>query len=214
MTTTILLARHGQTDWNATGRYHGQANIPLNEVGRRQAQGLADALASEQLAAVYTSPLDRALDTARAVAAGRELTVNVDDRLLEVDVGSWTGLFEHEVFADDPAFEQARDDGIDYRLSSTGETTLECARRVADGVREIAAGHPGQRVLIVSHGYALQGALGELLGWTVEQSRRVEGPFNCALTELVVSDDQWRLVAHNITHPQIPEQRSGEVKTV
>lgn len=212
--STVLLARHGQTDWNATGRYHGQANVPLNETGHRQAEGLAMVLSSHDLDLIVSSPLDRALDTARAVAAGRATPVVVDHRLLEVDVGEWTGLTEAEVFARDPEFARARSAGRDYRLSPSGETTSQCGHRIADALREIAATDPGSRILVVSHGYALQAGLGEVLGWTIEQSRRIDGLFNCAVTELAVEAGRWRLTAHNICDPRIPAQRTGEIKTV
>jgi probable phosphoglycerate mutase len=148
------------------------------------------------------------------VATACGTPVLVDDRLLEVDVGEWTGLTEPEVFALAPAFALARADGRDFRLSRTGELATECGRRVSTAVAEIAAANPGKRILVVSHGYALQAALGELLDWSLEQSRRVDGLFNCAFTELEVETGRWKLVAHNVCHPQIPEQRTGEVKTV
>jgi broad specificity phosphatase PhoE len=212
--TRVLLARHGQTDWNATGRYHGQADVPLNEVGRAQVAALAEVLTDEHFDVIASSSLVRAYDTALAVAAGRGLEVLVDDRLLEVDVGEWTGWLEDAVYADDPAFAEARQSGADHQLSASGEWISQLAWRVASGIHGIAAGHRGKSILMVSHSFGLQAGLGELLGWSVQQSRRVEGLFNCALSELTLVDDQWRLVAHNICHDQIPQQRSGEVKTV
>lgn len=212
--TTVFLARHGQTDWNATGRYHGQADVPLNEMGHRQAAGLAVALSGEQFDLIVSSSLQRALVTARAVADQLGRALEVDPRLAEIDVGDWAGLTEAEVFELDPQWAQDRDHGADHRMSN-GETSAECAFRVAGAIREIAAAHRGGRLLIVSHAYALQAALGELMGWSMPQWRRVDGLFNCALAELTVdAADDWRLVAHNITHAEIPAQRSGEVKTV
>jgi probable phosphoglycerate mutase len=210
----VLLARHGQTDWNATGRFHGRANVGLNETGRRQAEGLAMALADHDIDLIVSSPLDRALDTASAVAAGAARPVVVDQRLIEVHVGEWVGLTEAEVFARDPEFPRARSTGRDYRLSPSGETTSQCGHRVADALREIAGANAGGRVLVVGHGYALQAGLGQVLGWTIEQSGRIDGLFNCGVTELTVQAGQWRLTAHNICDPRIPAQRSGEIKTV
>ena len=213
--TTVFLARHGQTDWNATGRYHGQADVPLNEMGHRQAAGLAVALSGERYDKIYSSALSRARDTAQAVASALGMGFEVDARLAEIDVGEWAGLTEAEVFTLDPIYERDRNHGADHRMS-TGETTAECASRVAGAITEIAAANRGGRLLIVGHSYALQAALGALLGWTMAQARRVDGLFNCALTELeFTADDQWRLVAHNIANPElIPAQRSGEIKTV
>jgi probable phosphoglycerate mutase len=210
----VLLARHGQTDWNASGRYHGQADVPLNDTGRSQAVALAEVLAPRRLDAIVSSPLGRAFHTALAVGAGREAPVTVDGRLLEVGVGDWTGLTEAEVFALDPQFASARRAGRDYRLSPSGETAAECGRRVAAAVRDAASAHPGGEVLVIGHGYALQAALGELLGWTHEQRVRVSGLFNCAVTELVAAADAWQLVAHNACDGRIPAQRTGEIRTV
>lgn len=212
--TQVLLVRHGQTDWNATGLYHGQEDIPLNEVGRSQAVALADALRAEHFDRIVSSPLSRASDTAAAIAALRGLEVIVDDSLLEADAGDWTGLAEPAIFAAHPDYARARIERRDYRLSETGETTLECARRIASGVRRIAERYQGQRILIVGHSYGLQAALGELMGWPLEQSQRVEALFNCALTELAFSSGEWRLISHNVLHAQIPEQRTGEVRIV
>src|SRR6187200_544713 len=86
--TTILLARHGETDWNREGRFQGHADPPLNRTGRDQAVELSVALMAEDLAAVYSSPLQRALETAEIVAASRGLEPVTVAALREVDVGS------------------------------------------------------------------------------------------------------------------------------
>ena len=95
--TTILLARHGETDWNREGRFQGHADPPLNETGRAQAAELAAGLAGIHLAAVYSSPLRRALETAELVAATHGVDPVPIDALREVDVGSWQGLTRAEV---------------------------------------------------------------------------------------------------------------------
>ena len=95
--TTLLLARHGETDWNREQRFQGHADPPLNQTGRAQAVDLAVALAGEPLAAVYSSPLRRALETAEIVAAAHGQEPVTVDALLEVDVGSWQGLTRAEI---------------------------------------------------------------------------------------------------------------------
>src|SRR5215211_9126850 len=95
--TTILLARHGETDWNREGRFQGHADPPLNRTGRAQAFDLSRALAAEKLAAMYSSPLRRALETAEIVAASHGLEPVTVDGLREVDVGSWSGLTRAEI---------------------------------------------------------------------------------------------------------------------
>ncbi len=119
--TTILLARHGETDWNRENRFQGHADPPLNETGRAQAAELAAALANEPLAAVYSSPLRRAFETAQIVGAPHGLEPVPVDALREVDVGSWQGLTRAEIeerfpeqFARWLDYEQGWDDGESY----------------------------------------------------------------------------------------------------
>ena len=99
----LFLARHGETDWNREGRFQGHADPPLNGTGRAQAAQLAAGLADVELSAVYSSPLRRALETARVVAAAHELEAVALDALREVDVGSWQGLTraDAKAWADD-----------------------------------------------------------------------------------------------------------------
>ena len=94
--TTILIARHGQSDWNHEKRWQGHADRPLTERGREQAQALADRLAHIELDAVYSSDLKRARDTAAAVAKSQGLELQQLPDLREVDVGSWSGLTRAE----------------------------------------------------------------------------------------------------------------------
>src|SRR5438876_6792690 len=95
--TTLILARHGETDWNRDGRCQGHADPPLNERGREQALELAELLADEPIEAVYSSDLRRAHETARIVADRKGLDVIVDPQLRERDVGHWSGLTAAEI---------------------------------------------------------------------------------------------------------------------
>src|SRR5262249_5745086 len=97
--TTILLARHGETAWNRDLRWQGHADPPLTDRGRQQARGVSDRLADVRVAAVYSSDLRRALETAAIVAERSCLPVNAVPALREVDVGSWSGLTFDEVEA-------------------------------------------------------------------------------------------------------------------
>ena len=169
--TTLLLARHGETDWNRELRIQGSSDIELNELGRRQAQFLAHELTDVDLDAIYASDLSRALATAEAVAATHGLDVNVDARLRERSFGSWEGLTREDI-ALFP--EGSRHDG---------ESDDEVRDRVLAAVHEIAARHPGEQVLVVSHG----GALNTL--WHHALGVRVERWANCAVYKLAVRDD-------------------------
>ena len=102
MPTTLVLVRHGETDWNRERRYQGHADTPLNTAGRRQARELATILRSDGLSAVYTSPLRRASETATIVAAELGLEARELEALREIDVGDWQGLTVDEVRAQFP----------------------------------------------------------------------------------------------------------------
>ena len=93
----LILVRHGQTDWNAQARYQGQADIPLNDVGRRQAAAVAQRLASEEIDILFASDLRRAWETGTAIATARGQTLLAEPRLREMDFGQWQGLTHAEI---------------------------------------------------------------------------------------------------------------------
>ena len=191
--TTILLARHGETDWNREGRFQGHADPPLNRTGRAQAVDLSAALMAEQLSAVYSSPLRRALETAEVLATSHGLEpVPVDD-LREVDVGSWSGLTRAEVEERFPA-QFAR--WLDYGQGwEDGETYEEMGRRAVDALLQLAATHDGERVLAVTHGGPIRAAFAFADGTTHAEARRL-GPRigNTFVAELAVADGALRRV--------------------
>lgn len=171
--TTILLARHGETDWNCEGRFQGHADPPLNDAGRAQASQLAAELVDDELAAVYSSPLRRAFETAAVVAAGHGLTPIELDALREVDVGSWQGLTRDEVEARYPdQFARWLDYGQGW---ADGESYDEMGRRVVAALLELGAEHDGERILAVTHGGPIRAAFAFADGSTHAEARRL-GP--------------------------------------
>ena len=139
--TTLLLVRHGETDWNADGRLQGQTDRPLTDFGRRQAQQLAEQLADEELEAIYSSDLSRARETAAIVGGRLGLAVALDPALREKDWGTWEGLTAVE-----------RD-----RVEFVGESTEAHQERILGALRRIAERHPGDgRVLVVTHGGSMR----------------------------------------------------------
>jgi probable phosphoglycerate mutase len=139
--TTLLLVRHGETDWNAEGRLQGQTDRPLSDFGRLQARELADELADEQLDAIYASDLARARETAEIVGERLGLSVALDPGLREKDWGTWEGLTAVQ-----------RD-----RVEFVGESTEEHQERILRTLRRIAERHPsGARVLVVTHGGSMR----------------------------------------------------------
>lgn len=147
--TRLLLARHAETEWNRVGRWQGHADPPLNEAGRRQAAQLGEQLADERIAAVYSSDLRRASETARIVAERLGLAVVEDPALREIDVGSWSGLTRDEV---EERFPEGFERWLGGEIGHDGETREQLAARVVPAIERIAAGHAGQTVLVVTHG--------------------------------------------------------------
>ena len=133
----ILLARHGETEENRERRFQGQKDVPLNDRGREQARALAAQAAGEGLAALYTSPLIRARETAEIVAERIGLEPRADDRLKEVDVGEWQDRLKDDVAREDPdgwaAFRAA---GEDFRFPG-GESLAEQQERVIAALVDI-----------------------------------------------------------------------------
>jgi broad specificity phosphatase PhoE len=139
--TTLLLVRHGETDWNADGRLQGQTDRPLSDFGRRQAHELAEELAGEGLEAIYSSDLVRARETAEIVDERLGLGVALDPDLREKDWGNWEGLTAVE-----------RD-----RVEFVGEPTEAHLERTLRALRRISERHPGDcSVLVVTHGGSMR----------------------------------------------------------
>jgi len=191
--TTILLARHGESDWNVEQRWQGHADRPLTERGQKQAAALAERLAAYPLAAVYSSDLRRALETARAVAEPRGLEVIARPDLREVDVGSWSGRSRAELAAAFPEQIERWEHGS--KGWEGGESYEEMAARVVRAVGEIAAAHPGRHVLVVSHGGSVRAVHAHALGMEFHAYRR-SAPVepNARLSAVAVEDGAFRLL--------------------
>jgi 2,3-bisphosphoglycerate-dependent phosphoglycerate mutase len=169
--TTLLLARHGESDWNRARRWQGFADRPLTDRGRAQAAELAERLADIALDAVYCSDLQRARKTAQAVAGAQGLEVTAVHDLREVNVGSWEGLTREEAEQRFPeGFARWRAGGTGW---DDGETYGEMSARVLRAVDEIARHHDGGRVLIVAHGGPIRAIHAAALGFEVEAYRRI-----------------------------------------
>lgn len=153
--TRLLLIRHGETEWNVEGRYQGQTDVPLNERGRGQAQALAAAVAAMPIAAVYSSDLQRALDTARAVAERTGARLVIDARLREIDQGAWEGLVGAEVREQWHDLLVARRADPESFAPPGGEPFVAVRERVLAAVQDAVQVHPGETIALVSHGLAL-----------------------------------------------------------
>jgi probable phosphoglycerate mutase len=185
--TKLLLARHGETDWNRDHRWQGHSDVPLNELGLRQARALAEELATEDLAAIYSSDLRRAYETARIVAASKGMEVIVDPDLREIDFGTWEGLTSDEIEHRFPG-----DLGLWREQGQTperrgGETHDQLRERVLAAAHRIAVAHPGEQVLVVSHGGALRALA--VHAEAIERDERLE---NCGVVGVLFEEGAFR----------------------
>jgi ribonuclease H / adenosylcobalamin/alpha-ribazole phosphatase len=149
--TRFLLLRHGQTELSVERRYSGRGNPALTDLGRRQAEAAAQFVADKgDVAAVITSPLQRAYDTAEAAAKALGLDVTVDADLIETDFGGWEGLTFGEAAERDPELHKRwlRDTSV---APPDGESFDAAAERVGRARARIISEHPGETVLVVSH---------------------------------------------------------------
>jgi alpha-ribazole phosphatase len=161
---TLYLVRHGETEWNAEQRFQGHSDVPLNENGRRQAEAIAQHLATQELDAIYASDLSRAWDTAAAIAAHHDIELAAEANLREGSFGQWEGLTYAEIEQRDPKAVAAWHEDISSFSPPAGESIHQLHDRVAAAYRQIAARHADQTVLLVAHGGSLQMLICLLLG--------------------------------------------------
>lgn len=195
----LIVWRHGRTEWNHTGRFQGQADIPLDDHGRLQAAQTAPVLAELKPSQIVSSDLSRARDTAGALAAITGLEVTTDKRLREIAVGSWEGLTAAQVAEVDPELSRRYFEGEDVQRSSTGETAFQVATRVAEALQEIAdAGEDGSTIVVAMHGLAARVGVCHLVGFPVDSWIRLGGLANCAWVSVERAHyGYWRIEEYN-----------------
>ena len=185
--TTLLLVRHGETDWNRDGRWQGGSDTSLNDLGRGQAQALAQELDGD-IGLVYSSDLSRARETAEIIAAKLGLEIRFDPRLRERGFGSWEGLTTSEI-------EERFADSHRRWLAGEGagaddaETFEDFFARVNGFLADVLRLHPDEEVLVISHGGAIRviHALATGLDY-VRDHRRIPGVPNCSVAKYVARD--------------------------
>ena len=188
----LIVVRHGETEWNATGRQQGHLDSPLTAVGIRQAQAIAAALRERGFDAIYSSDLGRAYHTAECIAAAVGRVIVADARLRERHLGVMQGLTIDEVQRTHAeAYAGMRSGDPDYVIPEGESDRQRCARCVAAG-NEIAARHAGQRVVIVAHGGTLSALFRHALNIDMGPSRRYK-LFNASINTFFVAGEQWTL---------------------
>ena len=194
-TTRLCLVRHGETAWNAERRIQGQLDEPLSAVGHAQARAAANGLAGEGFAAIYSSDLARARQTAEAAAHLLRLPVALRAGLRERHYGVFQTLTYgemHSRYPQDYARFEARE--IDFAFPGGGESLRRFSERVLRCAEEIAAHHEGGQALIFTHGGVLDILHRRASGRPLTAPRDFEIP-NAALNWLEIADGQWSVLA-------------------
>ncbi len=190
--TRLCLVRHGETAWNAEHRVQGQLDVPLNECGRAQAQALAQALAAERFGAIYSSDLSRARETAAPISKLLSIPLMLDAGLRERHYGIFESLTYAEVrarYPEDYARFEARDPRFDFR---TGESLKGFSERAVRCVRALAGRHPGESILVVTHGGVLDKLYRFITGLPLSAPRDFGIP-NCAINRIEASSSRWTI---------------------
>jgi glucosyl-3-phosphoglycerate phosphatase len=194
---TLVLMRHGQTDWNLDWRMQGHTDIPLNAAGRSQAAAAAPSVAALKPDAIVSSDLERARDTALHVADILTLPVPLDPRLRETGLGDWEGLTRDEVVAGWGDMWNQWRTTTPHTRPPNGESRWEVAQRGAGLVNELDSSDGVQTALLVAHGGLIVGLTGYLLELPGEVWSRLVGINNCHWVVLVRRHQAWALSAYN-----------------
>ena len=195
----LLLLRHGRTAYNASGRFQGRLDPPLDDHGRVQATVAAEAVAALKPSLLLSSTALRAYGTAEAVASRCGLELASDDRLCEVDNGRWAGLTLDEVrdrYADEHA---AWRRGDDIKIGG-GESYWEVSERAAAAVHEpLEALDDDGLLVVVTHGGVARALTARLLGLPHEHWRILSGLGNCTWSVLGERPERWVLHGHGLS---------------
>ena len=163
--TRLYLVRHGATQLSAEDRFSGSVGVELSDEGRAQAARLGERLRTETLAAIYTSPLSRARDTAAIVAGACGRDVRELDGVREISHGRWEGLTRREVEARYPDEYAAWEEDPFTFAPEGGESGVAVLARALPAIREVVTRHAGAQVVVVSHKATIRIVLSSLLGF-------------------------------------------------
>jgi len=184
--TTLVLVRHGETDWNRDGRWQGHSDTRLNDAGREQARRVAGRL--DAVDVVYSSDLARAQETAEIIGGALGLPVEVDARLRERSFGSWEGLTAAEI-------EERFEEELARWRVGTGHGAADAepfdafAARIRSFVDDAVSRHPGATVLVVAHGGSIRVIHAHASGLDyVRDHRSIPGVANCAVARYAAGD--------------------------
>jgi len=183
--TTLVLIRHGQTDWNLEGRWQGQADPPLNDTGREQARRVAEYQSQFGFAALYSSDLRRAKETAQIIGAAMGLDVIPEPRLREINLGRWQGMLTDDIQAQYPDEFRRWHESPPAAHPPDGEDIPALAVRILEAINEMIVRHPKQRIGVVAHETPIAVVLCRSAGMELEHLRDMI-PDNGAWSKVVL----------------------------
>jgi len=204
--TEIILARHGETEWNVEEVFRGQIDVELNQTGAKQAEMLAEYLGGVKIEAVYSSPLKRALNTAEAIARHHKLRVETSPGITDCDFGQWQGLPLSEVRKKYKKLYQQWAKSPQLVQLPGGESLEGVRERALEVVKGVIAKHTGA-VVLVSHRVVNKVLICALLGldnshfWNIRQD-------TCATTVFSYENGRFVLIKHNDTSYLKPLKRA------
>ena len=200
MATTIILVRHGQTEWNRVEHFRGRFNVPLNSTGLKQADQVAKRISSQwKPTAVFTSPLIRAMQTAETIARKCHLSALATDGLVDIDYGLWQGLTPEEARTQWPElianwFDHPRTVEI-----PGGESLLQVRDRAMSTLKQISWLHTDQEIVLVSHTVVNRLILMGILGLGIDRFWHLRQE-PCAMNIIEITGNDFTLVSMNDTY--------------
>jgi broad specificity phosphatase PhoE len=193
----LIFVRHGETPWNVTLQYQGQANVPLNERGREQARRAAERMRRLEVGALYSSDIARAWEAAEIIGAALGRTPRPMAEIREIDVGQWEGHTPEELYRrfPDHMAEFKRDPARTVRLG--GESYAQLQARALMALQQIQERHKqGETIVAVSHGGTIRALLCHVIGLDLANFGRMWLD-NGSLTEFRLGRNGWRLMRLN-----------------
>ncbi len=194
----LIMVRHGETDWNVEHRVQGQADIPLNESGRRQAELAALALHHESVEAIYSSPLQRTLATAGAINRFHGLPIQTLAGLKELNTGELSGLLASDIALKYPDFYQIWTTDAAHARMPSGESLPELQKRAWDSIQGIVNHDGHHKVVVVSHFFVIASLSCRALDLSLSEFRRFAIRVG-SISTIDFSADKTELVSINDT---------------
>ena len=194
----VILVRHGETDWNTKQIFRGRKDIPLNEVGLAQAKAVGVSLSDIQIDAIYSSPLARALETAKVLAESRSLEVELEEGFIDIDFGKWQGITHEKVKEEYESLYEMWLKNPQMVTFPGGETLRDVSTRSMGASEKVLKKHSGKTLAVVSHRVVNKVLLCSILGlelsyfWHIKQD-------TCAINRFEYKDKKFYLTLLNDT---------------